>query len=166
MSRSTLWRSLKHCVLLLLPLCLGAQFSLAQTRRSADAVDILDLLKRHDEAMNRQDMNGVLALFAPGPKTVVIGTGPGEKYQGAAEIKSAYTEFFKDFDKGTLAHECYWKNGDASGNMAWGAFMCKMTDAKGDKKREYELNVSAVVEKQGGKWQFVMLHFSNLTSPG
>jgi hypothetical protein len=40
--------------------------------------------------------------------------------------------------------------------------MCKFADAKGEKKREYELNVSAVAEKQGGTWQFVLMHYSNI----
>jgi hypothetical protein len=35
--------------------------------------------------------------------------------------------------------------------MVWGAAMCKLADAKGEKKREYELNVSMVAERQGGK---------------
>ena len=46
--------------------------------------------------------------------------------------------------------------------MVWGAAMCKLSDTKGEKKREYELNLSLVAEKQGGKWQFVLLHYSNV----
>ena len=87
---------------------------------------------------------------------------PGEKFQGKAEIKTAYTEIFKDFDKGTMTHSCYWRDGGGSGNMVWGAAMCKLADAKGEKKREYELNLSMVAEKQRGKWQFVLLHYSNV----
>ena len=128
--------------------------------------EVAELLSKHDEAMNQHNLDGVLALFSASPKTVVIGTGPGEKFQGREEIKAAYTEIFKDFDKGTMSYSCYWKEGRGSGNVVWGAAMCKLSDSKGDKKREYELNVTAVAEKQGGKWQFVMLHYSNLTSSG
>lgn len=163
MSKST-WRSIPCTfALLLVILCLSVQVAPAQGGKSGAAVDIMDLLKRHDDAMNQQDLNAVLALFASDAKTVVLGTGPGERYQGIGEIKTAYTEFFKDYDKGTLARECYWKDGGGSGNMAWGAAMCKFTDSMGDRKREYGLNVSTVVEKRSGKWQFVMVHFSNLT---
>jgi uncharacterized protein (TIGR02246 family) len=147
---------------LLITLALCASVCLAHAQGSSTRADIAALLKKHDEALNQHNLEGVLALYAPSPKTVMLGTGPGEKYQGKAEIKTAYTEIFKDFDKGTMTHSCYWKDGGGSGTMVWGAAMCKMADAKGEKKREYELNVSMVAEKQGGKWQFVLLHYSNV----
>ena len=151
---------------LLIALCFCTALSLAQTQPSAQQAEIAELLKKHDDAMNRHDLDGILALFSPDPKTMMIGTGPGEKFQGLAEIRNAYAEMFKDYDRGTLNHSCYWKDGRGSGNVVWGAFMCKFSDSKGGKNREYELNVTAVAEKQGGKWQFVMLHYSNLVGSG
>jgi ketosteroid isomerase-like protein len=127
------------------------------------AVDVLMLLKRHDEAMNQHDLVGIMQLYARGANTVLLGTGPGERYQGLSEIRTAYTEILKDFDKGTLETNCYWKDGGSAGTVAWGAAMCKISDSLGGKKREYELNVSAVMEKQGSRWLFRLLHFSNLT---
>lgn len=47
--------------------------------------------------------------------------------------------------------------------LAWLASMCKFSDSKDGKKREYELNVSGVFRKIGGKWYFQSLHYSNLT---
>jgi len=155
-----------HFTVFLVVFCLYVAPSPAQTQGGGAQAEITEMLRKHDEAMNRHDLDGLIALYSSNPKTVMIGTGPGEKFQGIAEIKSAYSEMFKDFDKGTLNHTCYWKDGRGSGNVAWGAFMCKFSDSKGGKNREYELNVSAVVEKQGGKWQFVMLHYSNLVGSG
>lgn len=163
MRKAGLASGLKRWALTVVVIGLCASICPAQVRRGAAAADISELLKKHDEAMNQHDLEGVLALFAPGPKTVVLGTGPGERYQGKQEIKAAYTEFFKDFDKGTLSHSCYWKQSGGSGSTAWGAAMCKFTDSLGNREREYELNVSAALEKQGGKWYFVLIHFSNLT---
>jgi ketosteroid isomerase-like protein len=151
---------------LLAALCLCAPLCLTQSEQSATRAEIVELLQKHDEAMNRHDLDGLIALYSSNPRTVMIGTGPGEKFQGQAEIRNAYAQMFKDFDKGTLNHNCYWKDGRASGNIVWGAFMCKFSDSKGGKSREYELNVSAVAEKEGGKWQFVMLHYSNLVGSG
>jgi hypothetical protein len=34
-----------------------------------------------------------------------------------------------------------------------------------NKKRDYVLNVSAALEKQGADWRFVMLHMSNSPPP-
>jgi len=135
----------------------------AQSPKSEAAADIATLLKKHDAAMNQHDLNGVTQLYAKGPNTVLLGTGPGEKFQGLEEIGTAYTEIFKDFDKGSLSANCYWKDGGVLGTAAWGAAMCKVSDSLGNKKREYELNVSAVLEKQSGRWLFRLLHFSNLT---
>jgi ketosteroid isomerase-like protein len=157
--------SLRYGVLVLL-LCCCAPLCLAQTQQSAQQAEIADMLKKHDDAMNRHDLDGVMALYSSDPKTVMLGTGPGERFLGEAEIRSAYTEMFKDFDKGTLKHECYWKDGRGSSDVVWGAFMCKFSDSKGGKNREYELNVSAVAEKEAGKWQFVMIHYSNLVGSG
>ena len=163
MRRSTLVGCLGRWALVFTVFGLIAPVCPAQAQESKADPGVLDLLKQHDDAMNQHNLDGILALFAPGPKTVVMGTGPGERYQGREEIKTAYTEFFKDFDKGTLEHECYWKEGGGSANLRWGAAMCKFTDSKAGKKREYGLNVSVALEKEGDKWQFVMMHYSNLT---
>jgi len=160
-----LYRALKTALLMSFIPSL-ATLSLAQSPRSEAAADIASLLKKHDAALNQHDLDGVIQLYARGPTTVLLGTGPGEKYQGLDEIRTAYTEIFKDFDKGTVSANCYWKDGGVVGTAAWGAAMCKVSDSLGSKKREYELNVSAVMEKQGGRWLFRLLHFSNLTGGG
>ena len=163
MKRSTIASCWGRGALVLMILGLGVPVCFAQAQGGKVDPGVAALLKKHDEAMNQHDLEGVVALFAPDPKTVVLGTGPGERYQGREEIKTAYTEMFKDFDKGTLTHECYWREGGGNKSLRWGAAMCNFTDSKEGKKREYGLNVSAVVEKEGDKWQFVMMHFSNLT---
>jgi ketosteroid isomerase-like protein len=134
----------------------------AQSKAPGTSSDIAVMLERHDTAMNNHDLDALVALFEPGSGTVIMGTGPGEKYQGESEIREAFQEFFKDFDKGTLTRTCYWKQGRTNGNVAWGAAMCKFSDSLGGKAREYELNVSAVLERKSGRWYFAMLHFSNI----
>lgn len=127
---------------------------------------ISSLLEKHDNALKQHDLKMVTELFAPGPKTVLLGTGPGERWEGKEEIKSAYEHFIQDFDKGSLSHTCYWKSGGSMADAAWLSAMCKMTDSLKGKTREYELNISAVLEKVQGKWLFRQLHFSNLTGSG
>ncbi len=137
--------------------------SQSQAPRDPAAVEVITMLDKHDQALNQHDLEAVMRLYVSSPKTVVIGTGPGERYEGLQEIRNAYTEFFKDFDKGTLKRDCLWKDGASIGNAAWVAGDCKMSDSFAGKRREYEMNVSATLERQNGQWKFAMLHFSHLT---
>ena len=139
--------------------------ALAQQASVPGESSVAALPRKHDEAMKEKNLDAIMALYAPGDKTVMIGTGPGERWVGKDEIRNAYLEFFKDFDKGSLARTCEWTSGEVRKDTAWGAAMCTMTDSLKDRKRTYDLNVSAVAANQGGQWPFRSLHFSNLTGP-
>lgn len=135
----------------------------AQKQANGNLVQLVALLQQHDDALNQHDLDALMNVFAPSANTVVLGTGPGERWLGKDEIRAAYAEIFKDFDKGTSTRDCNWKTGEVVGATAWMASMCKFSDSKGGQKREYELNVSGVLRKIGGKWYFQSLHYSNLT---
>lgn len=128
--------------------------------------DIKVTLKKHDEAMSKKDLKGVMALYAVSPDVVLMGTGPGEFWVGKEAIEDAYQHFFQDYEAGSLSHECPFLSGGHEGNVAWLAASCQMTDTSKGGKREYVLNVSAVLTKQGESWQFRTMHFSNLTGGG
>jgi uncharacterized protein (TIGR02246 family) len=127
--------------------------------------EIKAVLEKHDKALGEKNLDAVLETFAPAPNTVVLGTGPGERWGGAQEIKVAYTEIFKDYDPGTMKVDCEWKTGNSDGTMAWLAATCVAKDSLKGKAREYPLNVSAAMVKQDGRWRFTMLHMSNPTLP-
>ena len=130
--------------------------------------DVKAMLAKHDKALNDKSIDAVMATFSTDPKTVVLGTGEGERFVSPQSIKEAYTEIFKDYDAGTLESICDWKTGgtDAAGTTAWLAATCRMKDSLKNVKREYVLNVSGAAEKQGNEWRFVMLHMSNATTGG
>src|SRR4051794_37076290 len=67
------------------------------------------VLKAHDDAMTNHNLEGVLAVLSP--KAVIMGTGPGEVWSGAEEIKDAYKHFFEGFDKGEQDFTYYVKHG-------------------------------------------------------
>jgi uncharacterized protein (TIGR02246 family) len=154
---------MRRLTLLVVLLCMGMMASLAQDADPKILAEIQKTLKQHDAAMKGHDLEGVMALYSAEPNTVMLGTGPGERWVGKEEIASAYTEFFKDYDPGTLNSECTWRTGGIHGDAAWLVAMCQMTDYLKNEKREYALNLSAVLEKQEGQWVFRALHFSNLT---
>jgi ketosteroid isomerase-like protein len=141
------------------------------TAAPADATAVADeirtLLQQHDKALSEKNIDNLLATFSSDPNTVVLGTGSEEKWVGPAEIKTAYTEMFKDYDPGTMQCTCDWRTGgaDEGKTMAWMAAVCPCKDSMGGKTREYKLNVTATVEKQNGQWKFVSLHMSNAFMP-
>ncbi|HEV7473621.1 MAG TPA: AtzH-like domain-containing protein [Pyrinomonadaceae bacterium] len=128
--------------------------------------DVKAVIQKHDKALTDKNLDAVLATFSSDPKTVVLGTGEGERYQGQQAIREAYTEILKDYDPGTLTTNCAWKAGgvDAAGTTAWVAATCTAQDALKNVKRDYVLNVSGALRKEGDGWRFVMLHMSNATN--
>lgn len=129
--------------------------------------EVKAMLGKHDKALNDKNLDAVMSTFSTNPNTVVLGTGEGERFVGPQAIREAYTEIFKDYDPGTLISNCDWKTGetDATGTSAWLAATCKLQDSMKNKKRDYVLNVSGALEKQGSDWRFVMLHMSNSPPP-
>jgi uncharacterized protein (TIGR02246 family) len=134
-----------------------------KSRQTQDALapQIMALLQKHDDALNRHDLEGVVEIFAPGEEAVLMGTGPNELWQGVQQIKTAYSRIFRDFDEGTMTRQCIWKNGGIRGDLGWVAASCKFSDSKQGKSREYEVNITGVLEKQQGRWYFASLHVSN-----
>ncbi|MGB5065300.1 MAG: SgcJ/EcaC family oxidoreductase [Candidatus Competibacter sp.] len=126
--------------------------------------EIKVVLRQHDEALNKQDLKSLMALYADDPGVVLLGTGPGEFWKGKAAVEEAYKQFFQDFKVGTLQHQCPETASGHDGNVAWLAASCDMKDSTPDgEPREYGLNVSAVLKKEKTGWRFQTFHFSNLT---
>jgi ketosteroid isomerase-like protein len=149
----------------------AAVAGLASTASAADAPpenpeleSVKALLKAHDDAMTSQDLPGVLATMAE--KASVMGTGPGEIWNGSDEIKTAYEHFFKGFDKGHQEMEYQFRIGGLGTDMGWlmASGNCKGT--KDGKKFEFPLNLSLTVAKAGGEWKVASMHFSTFTGPG
>lgn len=139
----------------------------AKVDRTAVVSEIREVLAAHDKALNDKNLDALMGVYSTDPNTVMLGTGSEERWVGAQEIRAAYTEIIKDYDPGTLQCNCDWKTGgaDDAGTMAWLAANCACKDSHAGKTRDYKLNVSAALEKQDGKWRFVMLHMSNAFQP-
>jgi ketosteroid isomerase-like protein len=138
-----------------------------KTDQKAVVDEIKEVLAQHDKALSEKNLDSLMQTFSSDPNTAVLGTGAEEKWVGQQEIRSAYTEIFKDYDPNTLQSTCDWKTGgsDDDGMMAWLAAICSCKDSLQGKTREYKLNVSAALKKQDGKWRFAMLHMSNAFQP-
>ncbi|MGI9239449.1 MAG: YybH family protein [Verrucomicrobiales bacterium] len=119
------------------------------------------VFKAHDVATGAHDLDGVVACFAP--DGVMMGSGPGELWSGAEEIKDAYTNIFKSFDKGEQDFHYNFRFGGLSSEMGWLVASGEVNGKKDGKKVAFPLNVSLTMVKKGGKWMIAAMHFSTLT---
>jgi uncharacterized protein (TIGR02246 family) len=121
------------------------------------------LLKSHDDAFKNQNLDGVLATFAR--KAAVIGTGPGEIWSGPEEIKAAYENFFKGFDKGSQEFDYHFRLGGLQGDAGWLATSGNIKGKKDGKDFEFPINVTITIVKEDGAWRIAAFHFSTLAGP-
>ena len=136
----------------------------AEKAANPELDDIRALLKQHDEAMSGHDLKGVLATMTE--KTAIMGTGPGEIWNGPAEIKDAYEHFFQDFEKGTQSFDYQFKIGGLGADMGWLMASGNIKGKKDGKSFEFLINLSLTVAKADGKWRIASMHFSTLTGEG
>lgn len=138
-----------------------ATASAQDAKENPELENVRALLKAHDDAMKRQDLPAILALFAE--KAAIMGTGPGEIWSGAEEIKPAYEHFFQGFDKGEQEFDYHFKIGALDAGMGWLMASGNIKGKKDGKAFEFPINMSLTVTKSSGKWLIASMHFSTLT---
>ena len=122
------------------------------------------VVRQHHDALNKQDLKALMALYADSPNVALMGTGPGEFWKGKAAIEEAYKHFFETFKAGSLKHDCPDVSGSEDGNSAWLMASCDMKDSDpSGQPREFGLNVSAVLKKEKDGWRVQALHTSNVS---
>jgi len=122
--------------------------------------EIRAFLDQYREAFKLKNADAVMAMYAP--DAVLMGTGPGELYDGADAIRKAHIEFFKSFDK--EARTIDWIKVGTKDDVAWIAASVKFTSYLKDKKVEFLIHSTSVLEKRDGKWLIIVRHISNLVS--
>jgi uncharacterized protein (TIGR02246 family) len=152
-------RTVRWCLTLSVVLVLTVAPGLAAGVDSGVMAEIDQMLKAYMQAFSNKDIDAVMGFYAP--DAILMGTGPGERYDGTEGIREAYQQFVQSFD--TLTSERTWIKLWVKGDVAWHMSMEEFTLYYKNVKSEYALNTSAVFEKRGGKWVFVSHHFSNLT---
>ena len=115
------------------------------------------------EAFSNRDLEGCLAAFTKSKKTLLMGTGPGERWVGTKEIGEAHKEMFKVSEKESFERK--WSLVAARRNVAWTASETVITDTVDGKERKFVLHTTAVWVLREDKWQIALKHCSNLTGP-
>ncbi len=125
-----------------------------------DAEGIGKVMHAYADAFQVKDIEGVMKIFADDPKTIMMGTGDNETWLGREAIRAAHNAFFASIKKETTERKLL--SAKQYGDTAWlaGILTAKQSNASGD--NEFQLNLSLVMEKQGGEWRVVCMHFSRL----
>jgi ketosteroid isomerase-like protein len=115
------------------------------------------------KAFAARDVKGCMAAFVPGEKTVMMGTGPGERWVGLNDIGAAHKEMFKAFEKEEF--KANWRVVNSRRRVAWTASEVAVTDTVGGQEKKFILHLSVVWVLRQDKWQIALMHYSNLTGP-
>ena len=119
------------------------------------------LLKAYDTAFTNQDLNAVMATMSE--KAAIMGSGPGEIWSGADEIKAAHQKLFEGFDARQQSFDYEFNVGQVMADSGWMLTSGNVTGKKGGEEFTFPVNISLTATKQGGKWLIAAMHFSTVT---
>jgi uncharacterized protein (TIGR02246 family) len=119
---------------------------------------VLAVLEEYRQAYEHHDMSRLLALFAPDPDVVVVGTGVDEKRVGLAEIQAQVARDWAQSEAITL--EWSWTSVSAAGPVAWVTVDAVGHATVGGQTVDLPLRLSAVLERRGGRWLWMQAHAS------
>jgi ketosteroid isomerase-like protein len=119
------------------------------------------LLKAYDTAFTNQDLSGVMATMSE--KAAIMGSGPGEIWSGADEIKAAHQKLFEGFDARKQSFDYEFNIGQVMSDSGWMLTSGNVTGTKGGEEFTFPVNISLTATKQGGKWLIAAMHFSTVT---
>ena len=121
--------------------------------------EVVEVMKRYNEAYAERDVDGVVALFAPDPDVVIIGTGEEGKRIGLNEIKA---QLERDFTQSQAASiEFIWYSVSSEDSVAWIAADCiAHVNMAGGKEITLPVRSTAVLEQRAGRWLIVQSHAS------
>jgi hypothetical protein len=95
-------------------------------------------------------------------KGAILGTGPGEIWSGADEIKAAHQRLFEGFDKGEQEFDYEFNVGGVISDTGWMLTSGNVTGSKDGNEFTFPVNISLTVLKDSGKWLILAMHYSIL----
>jgi uncharacterized protein (TIGR02246 family) len=124
---------------------------------------VRSILQGYITAFQAKDIDGVMAVFANAPNTVMMGTGPDEIWLGKDDIRMAHLAFFTGFEKESSERTLV--SVGADGDVAWLTGYIVATQKGINNKNTFQVNLSMVLEQIEDNWYISAMHFSNLTGP-
>jgi len=125
-------------------------------KRTQDAVMIV--INQFFESFEKRDLNGNLALYAPDPDVVLIGTGIDEKCVGLAEIEAEMKRAFAQSDEHSITLNWYSVSG--ADLVAWVASNGVVQAKVSGQEISFPIRLTFVLEQREGRWLIVHVHSS------
>ena len=119
---------------------------------------VMSVMKQLFEAFNKRDLDSFLALFAPDPDVVFIGTGGDEKCIGLAEIKAELERALRQSQQSSI--QLGWYSVSAAGTVAWVAADTVIRVKVSVQEISFPVRFTTVLEQRGNKWLVVQSHDS------
>lgn len=120
--------------------------------------EVMAVFNQLIEAFAKRDLDSGLALFAPDPDVVFIGTGKDEKSIGLAENKAHIERAFAQSEEASI--QLGWHLVSAAGSVAWLAADATINAKVNGKELSFPVRWTIVMERRGGKWLVVQSHDS------
>lgn len=115
-------------------------------------------IKKLAEAYKVRSLKDFMECFVPDEDVVIIGTGSDEKRIGTDQIRAQVERDWAQTE--SLEISVDWKSISAAGAVAWAAVEGAFKVRAGGQAWVLPARGSFVLEKRGGKWLIVHLHFS------
>lgn len=124
---------------------------------------VLATLEEFKQAYEQRDSGRLVALFAPDPDVVLLGTGADEKRVGLAAIRAQAERDWAQSEAFTV--DWTWTSVSAAGSVAWVTLDAIGHVTAGGQAMDLPLRVSVVLERRGPAWLWMQVHTS-LPTPG
>ncbi len=120
--------------------------------------EVIEVINRFVETYTHHDIEGTLALLAPDPDILLIGTGRDEKILG---IEQARTQIKRDYEQGgDFLIKLGTTTVSSAGPVAWIAADSQWQVKIGGRKIDYYWRWTMVLEKRQNKWLIMQSHLS------
>ena len=119
---------------------------------------ITNIVKQGFEAFTKKDLDKVLAIFAPDPDVIVIGTGGDERCVGLAEIRKIFERSFAQFEEASFKFG--WCSVSVIGSVALLAADVILYVNTSDRQITEQIRLTVVLEQRGDRWLIIQWHDS------
>lgn len=144
----------------ILALVLALSFANATAGPSRSETEIRQLISRWGAAFRARDLDGVMAVYAPGAEFVGFDISPPLQYSGEEAYRESYRTFFAQYD-GPLTVEYRDVKIESGGNIALYHALERLTGTlKSGERSSIWVRVTCGLRRIDGAWRIIHDHLS------